>query len=113
MSAATVIEQFAATRAQLDSVCDLLRSPSPDSLDSCATIFASAVSRMLDCQSSIPEAHGDAAAMAAAWDVRRSFQKAGRLLENASRFHGGWTSVRGAMTGGYTNRGEAAPVLHT
>jgi hypothetical protein len=44
--------------------------------------------------------------------VRRSFLHAGKLLENAAQFHQSWIGIRGAMTGGYTSRGEPAPVRH-
>ena len=112
MSAAAVIEQFAATRTQLDSACELLMSPTPEAVDRCATLLESAGRQMADCQSRIAEAQGDAAAIEGAWQLRRSFQRAGKLLESAARFHSNWMSIRGALTGGYTDRGEPAPVRH-
>jgi hypothetical protein len=109
---AAVLRQFAATRAQLDAACDLLLSPAPDALDRCA-VFLETASRELEAyRSEIAEARGDAMAMEAAWQVRRSFLRAGTLLENAARFHSNWLSIRGAMAGGYTDRGEPAPVRH-
>jgi hypothetical protein len=110
---APLYAQFESTRAQLDSACDLLLSPTPDALDRCSVLLESASHQMAACQSRIADARGDAAAIEAAWQVRRSFVRAGKLLENAARFHGDWLAVRGAMTGGYTNRGEPAPVRHT
>jgi hypothetical protein len=52
-------------------------------------------------------------ALEEAWKVRRSFLRATKLLENAARFHENWGAIRGVMTGGYTNRGEPAPVRHS
>ena len=49
---------------------------------------------------------------AEAWRVRRSFTRAAKLLEGAASFHGQWMAIRGTLTGGYTNRGEPAPVRH-
>jgi hypothetical protein len=112
MSAAAVIEQFGAARAQLDAACDLLHSPTAEAVDRCSMLLESAWSRMADSQSQIGEAHGDPAALEAAWRVRRSFLKAAKLLEGAAAFHNGWTAIRGSMTGGYTDRGEPAPVRH-
>jgi hypothetical protein len=73
----------------------------------------SAGRQMADCQSRIAEVRGDAAAIEEAWRVRRSFVKAGKLLASAARFHSDWLSIRGALTGGYTDRGAPAPVRHT
>ena len=112
MTGAAVFEQFADTRAQLDSVCDLLISPAPEVLDRCSALLESAGRQMADCQPQIAGLRGDPAAIEAAWLLRRSFVKADKLLQNAARFHGKWISIRGAMTGGYTDRGEAAPVRH-
>jgi hypothetical protein len=112
MSAAAVMEQFAATRGQLDSACALLLSPTPDALDRCSALLESATRQMEDCQARIGEAQGDAAAIEEAWRVRRSFERAGKLMENAARFHDNWMQLRGSITGGYTNRGEPAPVRH-
>ena len=113
MGAAAVLEQFAAVRAQLDSACDLLISPTPDVLDRCSSLLESVTNQMTDCRSSVDALRGDPAAIEEAWKVRRSFVKAGKLLANAARFHRNWVAIRGAMTGGYTDRGEAAPVRHT
>jgi hypothetical protein len=107
-----MIEQFADTRAQLDEACALLISPTPEVLDRCAVLLESAGRRMAECQPQLAELRGDPAAIEGAWRVRRSFLKAGKLLANAARFHSDWTSIRGALTGGYTDRGEPAPVRH-
>jgi hypothetical protein len=105
-------EQLAATRAELDAACAMLTSPTPDVLDRCSILLESASRQMAECQPQIAQLRGDPAAIEEAWRVRRSFLKAGKLLANAARFHGNWMSIRGALTGGYTDRGEPAQVRH-
>src|SRR4051812_14793201 len=73
MSASAVVEQFTAAREQLDSACDLLRSPTPEVLDRCSVLLESAGRQMADCQSRIAEVRGDPVALEEAWRVRRSF----------------------------------------
>ncbi|MBS1858040.1 MAG: hypothetical protein JST11_21905 [Acidobacteria bacterium] len=110
--AAAVIEQLTATRAQLESACELLLAPSAGALDGCAELLAAAGRKMSDLSPGLALARGDALALEEAWKVRRSFERAGRLLESAARFHTAWTGIRGAMTGGYTPSGEPAEVRH-
>jgi hypothetical protein len=110
--AAAVIEQLAATRAQLESACELLRAPSAGAVDRCSVLLEDAGRRMQEFRADLPSAQGDPQAIAEAWNLRRTFLKAGKLLENAARFHDNWVAVRGVMTGGYTNRGEPAPLIH-
>jgi hypothetical protein len=112
-SAATVIEQLTATRAQLDSACELLRAPSADAVERCSVLLEAAAGRMLDFRVQLPGAQGDPQAIAEAWNLRRAFLKATKLLENAARFHDNWVAVRDVMTGGYTSRGEPAPFHHS
>jgi len=111
-SAAAVIEQLAATRAQLDAACELLLSPTMDAVDRCSILFESAQGRMREFRSEMTVAQGDPAAIEEAWRVRRSFLRAGKLLQNAAQFHENWAAIRGAMTGGYTDRGEPAPIRY-
>jgi hypothetical protein len=106
------LEQLAATRAQLDAVCDLLLSPTPQTLDRCSTILETASRQMSECKAQIGSVQGNAVAIEAAAKLRRSFQRARALLETAGRFHFNWLAIRGALTGGYTDRGEPAPVRH-
>ena len=111
--AVAVIEQLASTRMQLEAACALLLSPTPDSVEHCSTLLEAAGSRMAGFRAEIAEAQGDPGAIEEAWKVRRCFERASRLLENAARFHQNWQAVRGALTGGYTYRGEPAPLRHT
>jgi hypothetical protein len=110
--AAAVIEQLAATRVQLEGACDLLVVPTAGALDRSAEMLASAGRKMSELAPGLAAARGDAQAMEEAWKVRRTLQRAGKLLDNAARFHENWTAIRGAMTGGYTPSGEPAPVRH-
>jgi hypothetical protein len=111
-SAAAVMERLAATRAQLDAASEQLLSPTADAVDRCSALLESACSRLTDCRAEVAAAQGDAGALEEAWKLRRSFQRASKLLESAARFHDNWVAIRGTMTGGYTNRGEPAPLRH-
>ena len=53
-----------------------------------------------------------AAALEEAWRLRRSYVRTVRLLQGASEFHLNWSQLRGAMTGGYRETGESAPVVY-
>ncbi len=112
MSTAAVTEQLAATRVQLDAACNLLLSPTAESVDRCSLLLESAGSQMASFREQMASAQGDAGAIEEAWKVRRSFLRAAKLLENAAKFHDDWASLRGAITGGYTSSGEPAPVRH-
>ena len=106
------MERLSATRAQLDAASEQLLSPTADAVDRCSALLEAACRRLTDCRDEVAAAQGDAAALEEAWKVRRSFLRTTRLLENAARFHENWVAIRGAMTGGYTNRGEPAPLQH-
>ena len=107
------LELLAATRAQLDAVCDLLLSPTPQAVDRCSVILETASRQMAECTAQIGSARGNPMALEAAAKLRRSCQRARTLLEAAGRFHFNWLAIRGALTGGYTDRGEPAPVRHS
>jgi len=107
-----ILEQLTATHAQLDAACDLLLSPTPQALDRCSTILEAASRQMAEYNDQIGSARGNSVAIEAAAKLRGSLQRARSLLENAGRFHFNWLAIRGALTGGYTDRGEPAPVRH-
>ena len=109
---AAVGERLAAIRSQLDTVCGMLISPTAETLDRCTAMLESAAGRMTESLPDLGGARGDALALEEAWRVRRCYQRAAALAENAARFHGGWMAVRGAMTGGYTPGGEPAEVRY-
>ncbi|MCU1235905.1 MAG: hypothetical protein JWP63_3872 [Candidatus Solibacter sp.] len=112
MPAAAVTEQLAAARSELDRAGDLLTAPSPEAMDRCSSVLEATGRQLAEWQPRIAEALGDPDALAEAWRLRRSFRRTERLLQNAGEFHSNWIQVRGAMTGGYTASGDAAPLLH-
>src|SRR5438270_2797177 len=112
MPAVTVLEQLAAARGELERAGELLMAPSPEALDRCSAVLKATGHQLAQWQPQMAEAKGNPEALAEAWQLRRSFRRIERLLQNATEFHSGWMCVRGAMTGGYTASGEAAPLLH-
>ena len=112
MTAATVVEQLAAARLELDRAGDLLTAPSPDALDRCSSVLEATGRRLAEWQPRLAEQAGDPDALAEAWRLRRSFRRTERLLHNAGDFHGNWVRLGGTMTGGYTSAGDAAPIMH-
>jgi hypothetical protein len=112
MPAARVVDELAAARKELDRAGALLVTPSPEALDRCSSVLEATGRQLADWQPRLAEVAGNAEALAEAWQLRRSFRRTERLLQNAGDFHWNWIRVRGAMTGGYTASGEAAPILH-
>jgi hypothetical protein len=107
-----VIEQLIATRLELDRACGLLTTPSPPSMDACTAVLQAAAAQLAECRPEWALQAGNAAALEEAWRLRRSFTRARSLLQHAADFHINWVRIRGAMAGGYTARGEPAPVVH-
>ncbi|HXK07726.1 MAG TPA: hypothetical protein VMS37_35360 [Verrucomicrobiae bacterium] len=112
MAAAGSTEDFASVRAQLECACRHLTLASPVALDQASEALNSAARQLAELQSRLPEQAGNPAALEEAWRVRRAFLRTRTLLYSAAAFHGNWTRVRGAMSGGYTRTGEPGPVLH-
>ena len=112
MPSAVLVEQLMSARQQLDSACHLLLRPSGEALERCSTVLEEASRQLSEWQPRLTEQVGDAAALEEAWRLRRSFVRASRLLEGANEFHLNWLQLRGAMTGGYTETGEAAALRH-
>jgi hypothetical protein len=112
MPGATVIEQLAAARLEIDRAGQLLTAPSPDAVECCASALEAAGRQLAGWHPRLAEQAGNPEALTEAWRLRRSFRLMQRLLQNASDFHWNWMNLRGSMTGGYTSSGEAAPILH-
>ena len=112
MPTAALVEQLMSARQQLDFACGLLAKPSPEALECCSSVLEAAGRRLAECQPNFSQQAGNAAALEEAWRLRRSFVRTSRLLQNAADFHLNWLRLRGAMTGGYTGNGEAAPLVH-
>ncbi|MCX6629908.1 MAG: hypothetical protein NTW28_20005 [Candidatus Solibacter sp.] len=112
MGTAALVEQLKSARQQLDFACDLLIRPSPEALDSCSSVLEAAGHQLAEWQPTVTLQAGNAAALEEAWRLRRSFVRTARLLQGAGDFHLNWLQIRGAMTGGYTETGESAPLIH-
>jgi hypothetical protein len=112
MGPALLIEQLKSARQQLDFAGALLTKPSPEALDCCSSVLEAAGRQLAECQPTFVQQAGHAAALEEAWQLRRSFVRTARLLQGASDFHLNWLQLRGAMTGGYTETGESAPLMH-
>jgi hypothetical protein len=112
MSTAGLVEQLMSTRQRLDLACNLLAKPSPEALESCSSVLEAAGHQLAECQRTFAQQAGDATALEEAWRLRRSFVRTARLLQGVGDFHLNWMQMRGAMTGGYTETGESAPLMH-
>jgi hypothetical protein len=112
MHGAAISEQLQTTRSHLDRVCAMLTAPSPEALDQCSALLEVAGRQLTEWQPRLRQSSGDAPAFEEARRLRTSLLRAGRLLEGASSFHNNWMRLRGAISGGYTERGEPALVDH-
>ena len=112
MRTVALVEQLTSARQQLDFACGLLVKPSPEALDCCCSVLEAAGRRLAECQPAFSQQAGDAAALEEAWRLRRSFLRTSRLLQGVGDFHRNWLQLRGAITGGYTETGESAPLMH-
>lgn len=116
--ALVVTERLGAVRAEVDQVCQLLLSPTPESMDRCSERLAAAVAEMTACQASGENLHPDKGpanvgpddALLEARRLEQSLSRAHRLLEGAAAFHRNWLRWLGAMCAGYTVHGEPAAV---
>lgn len=112
MATGAVVEQLMSARQQLDFACNLLAKPSPEALDCCSSVLEAVGRQLAECQPTFSQQAGNAAALEEAWRLRRSFVRTARLLQGAGDFHLNWIQLRGAITGGYTETGESAPLMH-
>jgi hypothetical protein len=91
-------------------VCQILLSPSPPALDRCAPLLESAVAAVSACLSQLRSSKGTQDEVEEAQRLRLAVRHAKRLLEGAAEFHQNWIRRLGALSGGYTGRGEPAAV---
>jgi hypothetical protein len=110
-----VMAKLVTACSDVDRACELLVAPSPGSLDRCSRVLEAAVHRLAEFQPQLGaplSSSGIAAAMVLgeAYRLRAAVRRAASLLEGANRFHLNWSRLRDAMTGGYTGRGDPAPV---
>jgi hypothetical protein len=93
------------SRAGLEEVCGLLRTPSPQALDAAAAILGRVVAEVREgrrgqCGASPqPEEF---------YALRRAAGIASVLLDKASAYHAGWSARVRSLTGGYGPGGEPA-----
>jgi len=109
--AANVVEGLAAARFQVERVCGLLVAASPEFLDGCPGPLERACSVIAEFRPWLSEVQGDPDALAEAYRLQFAVRHAARLLESAWQYHAKWNRILGAMTGGYTRRGDPAPVI--
>ena len=112
MPTAALVEQLMSARQQLDFASKLLAKPSPEAMESCSSVLEAAGRQLSEWQPTFSQQAGDAAALEEAWRLRRSFVRTSRLLQGVGDFHRNWLQIRGTITGGYTETGESAPIIH-
>jgi hypothetical protein len=106
--ARSVSQQLASARAGVSDVCQILLSPSPAALDRCAPLLETAVSAVSACLPHLRSSKGTQDEVDEAQRLRLAVRHAKRLLEGAAEFHQNWIRRWGALSGGYTGRGEPA-----
>jgi hypothetical protein len=111
MPGTDLVEKLRAARAEVEQACTLLLSPSPDTLGRCMGVFERACHAIGESRRELPGMRGDPVALAEAHRLRFAVRHAGKLLETAQEFHTRWNHILGAMTGGYTQSGDPAPVI--
>jgi hypothetical protein len=112
MSSEALVQQLVSVRQQLDFASGLLAKPSPEAMDSCSSVLEAAGRQLKEWQPAFSQQAGDATALEEAWRLRRSFVRTARLLQGAGEFHLNLLQLRGAMTGGYRETGESAPIMY-
>ena len=108
--ARSVFHQLASARAGVSDVCQILLSPSPAALDRCAPLLETAASEVSACLPELRSSKGTQEEVDEAQRLRLAVRHAQRLLEGAAEFHQNWIRRLGALSGGYTGRGEPAAV---
>jgi len=109
MAGAEIEDELRAARLEVDGAIQLLVSPSPDSLDSCARILETAGQRIAGFQPQLRQGGRTSRAREEARRLRFSVSRASRLLEGAASFHCNWGRMRDTLCAGYTRQGEPAP----
>jgi len=111
MTPANVVEGLSAARFQVERVCGLLVASSPEYLDGCPGLLERACSVIAEFRPWLCGVRSDPEALAEAYRLQFAVRHAARLLESAREYHAKWNRILGAMTGGYTPRGDPAPVI--
>jgi hypothetical protein len=95
--------EWSSSRADLDEVCGLLRTPCPQALDRAAAILGKVVAEVAEARR-----RGAPAPPEEYQGIRRAARLARVLLDKAAVYHAGWNAWLGSLTGGYGPGGEAA-----
>lgn len=111
MTAESVVEGLSVARFEVERACALLVSAAPELLEGCPGLLERACTVMEEFRPWLKAGRGDPAALAEARQLRLAVRRAAGLLESASDYYTRWNRILGAMTGGYTPHGHAAPVI--
>ena len=101
---------LAAVRVEVEGACRSLVLASPEALSYCEGALERAAEALRRGRAAWDWKSAGAAARIEASRLQTGIRRAGRLLSSASGYHAGWLRILSAMAGGYSPRGEAAPM---
>lgn len=107
--ASNLQEKLGRASAIVQHVCEMFVRPSAEVLDQCAVLLETAAR---DLAGSRPQADGREPTLGEARQLLGAVRSARILLDSAFAFHQAWSCRLGAMTAGYTARGEPARANH-
>jgi len=113
MPATSSPERLVAVEAEVKRACDLLVDATPEALDRCQGALRQAVSQLVDFRETYRRLPLHAGVRSTAGGLRAEVRRAARLLESLASFYHGWERILGAMSAGYTARGDPAPVVRS
>ncbi|HUS07238.1 MAG TPA: hypothetical protein VMZ52_13110 [Bryobacteraceae bacterium] len=88
-----------------------LATPTPAVLDECAARLAEAIALLRDTHAAAAQESAGLEQLARDLrEVQIELDLVRKLMEQAASFHAGWAALLSMATGGYTARGEAAPL---
>ena len=105
-------ERLAVIRTAVEQSCHLLLTPFPEKLDECTGLLAQAVAALSAERDRLRNEPGSPALLAELRQLNNKIGMAGRLLETAAAYYGGWNRLVRSMVAGYTSAGDAgAPIM--
>jgi hypothetical protein len=111
MTEANVVEGLSSARFQVERVCRLLVSASPEFLEGCPGLLEKACCVIAEFRPWLNAARGSLDVRLEAYRLQFAVRHAARLLANAWEYHAQWNRLLGSMTSGYTPGGDPAPVI--
>jgi hypothetical protein len=103
------VERIREARRKLHQVRQILMTPSPERLGDCGPVLQEAaglLGSLSDCpKSGVPLLIEELQAL------RRDLSVVTALMQQAAGYYLGWAQMLGAATTGYTNQGDAGPLL--